>query len=66
MKKQRNKLDKDRFCNNVIPIANENNIFSFVLNSRSHRRQIMQRLKKGKPLNNIVTYNRVKINNIPK
>lgn len=63
MKKQRTKLDRDRFCNNVIPSKDEHNRFLYALNSRSHRRKMEQDAKKGKTTPFII-YNKVHRNSI--
>ncbi len=59
MKKQRRKLDRDRFCNNVIKSKNEINEFLFTNHSRSYRRRLEQDAKKGKNTNLMVVYNKV-------
>ena len=48
MKKQRKKLDRDRFCNMVIPRRDECNNHLFSQNSRSFRRRLEQDRKKGR------------------
>ena len=58
MKKQRRKLDRDRFCNNVIPSRDEQNRFLYTPTSRSHRRKLEQDAKKGK-VTPIIIYNKV-------
>ena len=59
MKKQRRKLDRDRFCNNVIPQRGEHNDFIFAQHSRSHRRRVEQAEMKGKKDNSVIIYNKV-------
>jgi hypothetical protein len=63
MKKQRRKLDRNRFCNNVVPSKEEINDFLFTSHSRSYRRRLEQDAKKGKTTS-LIIYNKVHKNSI--